>query len=66
MKVWILILYLSGYNQGGPTVIDNIISKEECARVQKVFEDSTWSLSSKSRCVEVLKAPVVPQKESSK
>ena len=30
ITVWVLVLYMSTYQTGGPAVIDNIASKEQC------------------------------------
>jgi hypothetical protein len=38
MYVWVLVIYMSGSSHnGGPTVIDNIATREECVRVQEIF-----------------------------
>lgn len=52
-KVWILIFFLKWGNAGGPAVIENIASKEECARVQAVIGSMDSHLH--SRCIEVSK-----------
>lgn len=36
ITVWILIFYMGTVSGGGPAVIDNIASKEECVRLQEI------------------------------
>lgn len=64
IKVWILIVLLSGdtrgYNANGPLVIENIASQSECQRVLAHVKDMDdpknlrWWAGS-YRCVEVWK-----------
>lgn len=54
MYVWILVFYMSGSSHnGGPAVIDNIATMEECVRVQKIVLDSRRADS--ARCIEIRK-----------
>lgn len=32
--VWVLVFYIGGSREGGPTIIDNISSMQECERVR--------------------------------
>jgi hypothetical protein len=53
-SVWILVFYMAGYQAGGPAVIDNISTQQECERVAALLSDlRRWS--SDSRCIEVRK-----------
>jgi hypothetical protein len=49
ISVWVLVLYIGKYNQGGPAVIDNIASRSECLRVAEALDQLVV------RCVEVRK-----------
>lgn len=56
--VWILLAYLGscwGANcaHGGPVVIDNIATKEECQRLHPIVTGLTYD--SKAICIEVIK-----------
>lgn len=54
IKVWILWVYMSTpYYGGGPMVVDNIATQEECLRLQKVFRENSYV--NRSRCLEVVK-----------
>ena len=57
IKVWVLVFYMgvSGHQAkaGGPMVIDNIATKEECARVHKLLGE--WSYGKGGQCIEVWK-----------
>jgi hypothetical protein len=59
VKVWILIFYMGGTTSGGPAVIDNIATREECQRIEKVMGEVRGMTA--SRCIEVWKA--MPAKE---
>jgi hypothetical protein len=52
--VWVLVFYMAGgsYN-GGPAVIDNIATKEECVRIQQIV--LTAKRIDDARCIEVRK-----------
>ena len=52
IAVWILVFYVSGTGNGGPAVIDNIASQEECVRIQKIVNKMGGA---SSRCIEVRK-----------
>jgi len=55
IKVWVLVFYMStGYQSGGPAVIDNIASADECQRVAKIMNEwkSPYAIV---RCIEVWK-----------
>lgn len=58
--VWMLVLYMSGSNisSGGPMVVDNISTKEECLRVQKLMREAPGVRYQYSRCIEVQKMVV--------
>lgn len=34
LTVWVLVFYMNTINGGGPGVIDNIVSQDECTRLQ--------------------------------
>ena len=52
--VWVLVIYMSGNgHNGGPTVIDNIATQEECVRVSQVVAQSNRTDS--LRCIQVKK-----------
>jgi hypothetical protein len=54
MYVWVLIIFMSRTaHNGGPVVIDNIASMQECVRVQEVVKQSLMVDS--TRCIEVKK-----------
>jgi hypothetical protein len=54
-SVWILLIYMAGNSyHGGPVVIDDIVNKEECVRVQNVVAESDYVRT--ARCIEVRKA----------
>lgn len=57
IKVWILIIYMGSYNQGGPTVIDGISTRQECERLQAVVAEPkpTYPAFVSTRCIEVWK-----------
>lgn len=51
--VWVLVFYVAGGNQaGGPAVIDNIATKEECVRIQSVLQDDDPKVR-RARCIQV-------------
>lgn len=52
--VWTLVVYISGSGyQGGPTVIDNISTMEECQRVAALVLGS--SRVNSARCFQIQK-----------
>jgi len=53
MKVWVLLIYMSWYNTGGPVVIDNIATQQECVRIQQIVRARSEYRS--SQCMEVHK-----------
>lgn len=61
IKVWILIAYMQTGYSGGPLVVDNIATQQECVRlaanVRYIAEDTNNYLSRNipTRCVEVWK-----------
>lgn len=61
IKVWVLIAYLYSGNAGGPFIIDNIATQQDCERVAEnvkyMASLSTHTLYSTvpTRCVEVRK-----------
>jgi len=62
VTVWSLILYLATAQAGGPTVIDNIVSKAECEKVGrdiKKLSGPEWMTGKPEfQCVEVKKAVI--------
>lgn len=51
---WILVFYVSAGNQaGGPAVIDNIATRDECMRIRPMFDDDRTGKS--ARCVQIAK-----------
>lgn len=58
IKVWVLIAYMWTGNAGGPLVIDNIASQQECERVAeniRYMTRDTLLNGTPTRCVEVWK-----------
>ena len=61
IKVWVLIAYLYSGNVGGPLVIDNLASQQDCLRLSENIEymarTNNYRLYSNvpARCVEVWK-----------
>lgn len=54
MYVWVLVIYMSGSSHnGGPTVIDGIMGKEECVRVAEIVRQSRRA--DFAQCIEVKK-----------
>ncbi len=53
IAVWVLVIYMSGGRDGGPTVIDNISTLQECTRVAEVLRPSRYT--DRVQCVEVRK-----------
>lgn len=51
--VWVLVIYMSGGRDGGPTMIDNISTMQECQRVSQVIRESY--LVNSTRCIQVQK-----------
>jgi hypothetical protein len=55
MSVWVLVFYMAtGFESGGPAVIDNIATMEECQRISTLIP--TYGYSQPARCIEVRKA----------
>lgn len=55
ISVWILVFWMAADKAGGPAVIDNIASQQECVRMQALIREiREWGFS--SRCIEVRKA----------
>ncbi len=52
VSVWVLVFYISGYSAGGPSVIDNIATLQECQRVAGLLPKNS---EDRTRCIEVLK-----------
>lgn len=49
--VWVLVFYTSASQAGGPAVIDNIATRDECMRIRPMFDDDrTGKLA---RCIQV-------------
>lgn len=65
-KVWVLVIYMGASQQGGPTVIDGIATRQECERIQAEFVEkkmvfttdtnSRYPVYAAARCIEVWKA----------
>ena len=53
MYVWVLVFYMGSSYNGGPAVIDNIATKEECVRVQQIVLRA--KRIDDARCIEVKK-----------
>ena len=52
--VWVLVFYMAGSSHnGGPAVIDNIATKEECVRIQQLVLGA--KRIDDARCIEVRK-----------
>lgn len=52
--VWVLVFYMSGSSHnGGPAVIDNIATREECVRIQHIVLRA--SRIEDARCIEIRK-----------
>lgn len=49
--VWILVFYTSTYQAGGPAVIDNIATRDECMRIRPMFDDDRTGKP--ARCIQV-------------
>ena len=51
--VWILVFYASSSSptSGGPAVIDNIATREECVRIRPMFDDDRTGKP--ARCIQV-------------
>lgn len=57
MSVWVLVFYVAGFRAGGPAVIDNISTVQECQRVLSVLEETYGrGTDIRGRCIEVRKA----------
>lgn len=52
--VWALVFYMSAYQAGGPAVIDNIATEQECRRVGELLPQRRGV--TEFRCIEVRKA----------
>lgn len=56
LYVWVLVIYMGGTGQGGPTIIDNISTAEECDRVAKViYQSGAYPFYKGLRCIQVQK-----------
>ena len=54
IKVWVLWVYMGAtYYGGGPMIVDNIATKEECIRLQNVMHEGNYV--KRSKCFEVVK-----------
>lgn len=52
--VWVLVFFMSGSSHnGGPAVIDNIATREECVRIQEIVLRS--KRGDDARCIEIRK-----------
>ena len=50
---WVLLFYMSWNNTGGPAIIDNIATEQECVRIQQIVIARNEYRS--SQCIEVQK-----------
>lgn len=57
IAVWVLVFYMDGSNAGGPSIIDNITSQQECLRVGKSLPDLGRD-GIRYHCIEVWKKKV--------
>lgn len=55
MKVWVLLIYMSGVQQGGPTVVDNIASQAECERLRAAVHKLGRVVNDSTVCLEAVK-----------
>lgn len=52
--VWVLVFFMSGSSHnGGPAVIDNIATREECVRIQQIVLGARRG--DDARCIEIRK-----------
>lgn len=55
--VWVLVIYMTTHQHttqsGGPTIIDNITTMEECQRVAKIVSERDGTKY--ARCIQVQK-----------
>jgi hypothetical protein len=54
ISVWVLFVWMYGGYGGGPTVIDNIATIQECQRVSVLIKD-IYGHKAESFCLEVRK-----------
>ena len=54
VKVFVLVLYMSGGRDGGPTVIDNIATKEMCVALANELKTEVVRVRS-AKCYPVAK-----------
>lgn len=53
ISVWVLVFYMSHRRDGGPSLIDNISTKQECQRVAEIIsKDKRTDIA---QCIEVRK-----------
>jgi hypothetical protein len=55
MTVWVLVFYMAGYSGGGPAVIDNIATMQECERIRTAVMEIRASQNNTARCIQVRK-----------
>jgi hypothetical protein len=55
MTVWVLVFYMVGYYGGGPAVIDNIATMQECERIRTAVMEIRAAQHNTARCIEVRK-----------
>jgi len=53
LSVWVLVFYMGTIQQGGPSVIDNISTEQECQRIAELLPEIRFTVF---RCIEVRKA----------
>jgi len=53
ISVWVLVFYMGQSKQGGPSVIDNISTVQECQRVAEVL--NKHRKTNMVQCIEVRK-----------
>lgn len=49
--VWVIVFYVSHPQAGGPAVIDNIATRDECMRIRPMFDDDRTGKP--ARCIQV-------------
>lgn len=56
MKVWILLLFVSGMEGNNMTAIDNLVSESECQRLGQSIVSNKFRSDLRFRCFEAEKA----------
>lgn len=53
--VWVLVTYISSASGGGPMVVDNIATRENCEALAKVIEAEDVGRWTRTKCIAVRK-----------